>query len=91
MTKKRKKYIILLVGILLFSCEDYLDKAPEAGLTTEEVFSKYENFRSFFDAVYTGTSNDDPSQGPNKWYNYNITTSYNLYLTQSDLRSNGRR
>lgn len=84
---KRKKYIILLVGILLFSCEDYLDKAPEAGLTTEEVFSKYENFRSFFDAVYTGTSNDDPSQGPNNWYNYNITTSYNLYLTQSDLRS----
>ena len=84
---KRNIYMILFVGMLFLSCEDYLDKAPESGLTTEEVFSKYENFRSFFDAVYPGTSNDDPSQGPSKWFAYNITTSYNLYLTQSDLRT----
>lgn len=81
-------YIILILslGVLTCSClDDYLDRAPESGLTTEEVFSKYENFRLFFDAVYNGTGKDDPSQ-PNNWYNFNIRTSYNLYLTSSDLR-----
>jgi hypothetical protein len=89
MTMKNYTYIILIlsVGILTCSClDDYLDRAPESGLTTEEVFSKYENFQLFFDAVYNGTGKDDPSQ-PNNWYEFNIKTSYNLYLTKSDLRS----
>jgi hypothetical protein len=49
-----KKFIILLLftGLGLFiapSClEDYLDKAPESGLTEEEIFTKYENFKNFF-------------------------------------------
>jgi len=51
-----KKYyliIILFVSFTFVSClDDYLDKAPESGLVTEDVFSKYENFKLFFDAVY---------------------------------------
>lgn len=82
---KRNIYMILFVGMLFFSCVDYLDRSPESGLTTEEVFSKYENFRSFFDAVYTGTGNHDPSQGTSKWFDYNIKTTYNLYLTSTAL------
>ncbi|MDR2473344.1 MAG: RagB/SusD family nutrient uptake outer membrane protein [Tannerella sp.] len=82
-----KKYIPCFA--LIFCCtsclEEYLDKTPEAGLSTEEVFSKYENFKLFFDAVYDGTSQDDPSQ-PTTWYDFNIKTSYSLYLTNSDLR-----
>ena len=57
----KKNFIILLgigLGIIfLTSCKDYLDKSPEAGLTEEEVFSKYENFKSFFDYIY-----GDPKQ-----------------------------
>lgn len=82
---KRIIYIILFSGILCLSCEDFLDRAPESGLTTEKVFSKYENFRLFFDAVYNGTSKDDPTN--ESWYEYNIKTSYSLYLTVSDFRS----
>jgi starch-binding outer membrane protein, SusD/RagB family len=55
-----KRYILLLAitGMSLFltnSClEDYLDKAPESGLTEAMVFSKYASFKSFFDGVYDG-------------------------------------
>lgn len=51
---------MLVMGISMLmatSCsflEDYLEKAPESGLTDEIVFSKYQNFRLFFDAVYDG-------------------------------------
>jgi hypothetical protein len=87
--RKIYSYIIILLffGVFSQSClEDYLDRAPESGLTTEEVFSKYENFVKFFDAVYEGTATDDPSQ-PTTWHPFNLKTSYNLYLTQSDFRS----
>ena len=39
------------------SClNEYLDKAPDSDLTEEEVFSKYENFKSFLYAVYDGSN-----------------------------------
>ena len=39
------------------SClNEYLDKAPDAGLTEEEVFSKYDNFQDFFYSVYYGAN-----------------------------------
>jgi hypothetical protein len=51
-----KKFIFLCIVLCTFiitSClEDYLDKAPESGLTKEDVFSKYDNFKSYFDDVY---------------------------------------
>lgn len=37
------------------SC-DYLDKAPDSGLSEEEVFSKYANFKSFLYTVYDGAN-----------------------------------
>jgi hypothetical protein len=84
---KHIHYILLALSCALcLSCESFLDKSPEAGMTTETVFSKYENFRSFFDAVYGGTSKDDPT-APSTWYEFNIKTAYNLYLTQSAFRS----
>lgn len=71
-----KKYIILLIvfgicGVFFTSClEDYLDKSPESGLTSEEVFSKYSNFKLFFDAVYEGYKGNIPC---------NIKCGYPLY------------
>ncbi|MCJ7447656.1 MAG: RagB/SusD family nutrient uptake outer membrane protein [Bacteroidales bacterium] len=55
-----KKHFILLIILgmsLAFttSClKEYLDKAPESGLTDEIVFTKYANYKLFFDAVYDG-------------------------------------
>lgn len=33
----------------------YLDRSPDSGLSEEKVFSKYQNFKSFFYAAYNGT------------------------------------
>jgi hypothetical protein len=58
-----KKHLILvsvlsMSMILITSCKkflnDYLDKAPESGLTEDVVFTKYANFKLFFDALYSG-------------------------------------
>lgn len=80
--KKYNFVFILLVMFLTVSCLDYLDQAPEAGLTQDEVFSKYDNFRLFFDAVYDGTSYDPQA----RLADFNIKTSYSLYFSRSDLR-----
>lgn len=55
----KKQIILLLITgmslVLTTSClKEYLDKAPESGLTDEIVFTKYANFKSFFDANYNG-------------------------------------
>ena len=65
----------LLVGTMALltaagttSClEEYLDKAPDAGLDEKEVFSKYANFKSYFYAVYNGA-------------NFNIKAHYPLWF-----------
>ena len=76
-----KKYItkFLCVGLCMLSLtsclEEYLDKAPEAGLTAQDVYSKYVNFKQYFDGVYNGKK---------KWsgasYEFNIKTGYPLYF-----------
>jgi hypothetical protein len=45
--------VTLCLGILLFtSCEEYLEKTPEATVTDEDVFSTYESFQGFLDVNY---------------------------------------
>ena len=69
--------------ILSTSClKQYLDKAPESGLTEDIVFTKYANFKLFFDAVYDGR----------KWYNngwagtWNYKTTLPLYMDTWDQK-----
>jgi hypothetical protein len=55
----KKHFIPLLIAgmslVFTTSClKQYLDKAPESGLTEDIVFTKYANFKSFFDAIYDG-------------------------------------
>ncbi len=52
---KRNYISILFAGFLwmLSSCSDYLDKVPSSGLTDKDVFTNYQNVRSYFDVVYT--------------------------------------
>jgi hypothetical protein len=72
---KKQINIFLMIGVcavLSTSCfKSYLDKAPESGLALTDVFSKYSNFKSFFDAVYTGDGN------------YNLRSAYPFYFDSS--------
>jgi len=82
-----KKYIIifLFTGLSLVlptSClKEYLDKAPESGLTEQQVFGKYDNFKLFFDAVYEGRK-----YFAGGWYDFNIKTGYPLYFDAWDQK-----
>lgn len=56
-----KKLFFLIIAASLFvlqGCEDYLDKTPESeGLTGEDVFTNYLNFRQFNDGIYDDMHN----------------------------------
>lgn len=84
-----KKIIIILFLVLstfvLNSClEDYLDKAPEAGLSEEQVFTNYRNFRDYFDAVYEGEYDFEGVLGGQLagWFDYNLKTTFYGYFVQ---------
>lgn len=48
-----KLKILVVLGLLLsFSCEDYLDQAPEATLDEEAVFSTFKNAQGFVEEMY---------------------------------------
>jgi hypothetical protein len=82
-----KKYFVLLLiaglsMVLSTSClKEYLDKAPEQGLGDEQVFSKYENFKLFFDAVYEGQTYFSGG-----WRDYNIKLASPYYFGQWDQK-----
>ncbi len=58
-TQVMKKFVLLsILSISLFGCEKYLDKAPEStGMTAEDVFTNYLNFRKFEDRMYKDMNN----------------------------------
>lgn len=77
-----KKYIIsfLFIGLLTISfssCEKYLDKAPESAFTEQDVFSKLENFKKFFDSVYNGVVDG---------CEYNIKLGFSLWFSMWDRK-----
>lgn len=79
-----KKRIILILcigmcGLFSPSClKSYLDKAPNSGLTNQDVFTKYQNFKKYFECVYTASS------GTNS--NYNIQNGFSLYFNEWDQK-----
>ena len=46
---------------------EYLDRAPDAGLTETEVFTKYANFKSYFYSVYNGSNFNIRCHYPLHW------------------------
>lgn len=82
----KKLFILLIIAglgaAILHSCtDDYLDRAPESGLSEEEVFTKFENFRSFFYAVYDGRKYYDGG-----WREYNLRLGSPLYFSFWDQK-----
>jgi hypothetical protein len=82
-----KKYFILIVCIILFpvlfsSClESYLDKSPESGLTSDDVFKNLDNFKKFFYDVYEGRQLDGTT-----WRDWNIKCGMPFYFDQWDQK-----
>jgi len=46
------KSLFVLLLLFLFSCEDYLDKAPESTLTVNEVFKDFDHAQGFIEEMY---------------------------------------
>ena len=77
-----KKYFISFVFIGLCavfssSCKKYLDKAPESAFTDQDVYSKYDNFMSFFDGIYNGSKDG---------CDYNLKLGYSLWFSMWDRK-----
>ena len=49
---KKYRFILLIFSVLLMSCEDYLDKAPELGLSDEDVFNNFSTVQGYLDVSY---------------------------------------
>ncbi|KXX69105.1 RagB/SusD family nutrient uptake outer membrane protein [Flammeovirga sp. SJP92] len=47
-----KRIIIFLLAIGFLSCERFLDRSPDQGVTESEVFTNYESYRAFNDKLY---------------------------------------
>ncbi len=43
---------LFAIGILMMSCEDYLDKSPEAIISDKEVFGTFKSFQGFTEEMY---------------------------------------
>ena len=52
MKKYKLKLIIILGLVFSFSCEEYLDVAPQVDLDREEVFSTFNNAQGFIEEMY---------------------------------------
>ena len=67
---KIKYLCILILGLLLTSCEDFLDKAPEINITEDDVFNKFFTFQGFVEDMYQCIV--DPAQGSGSDMNWNF-------------------
>lgn len=82
--------LLIVTGVVFMtSCEDYLDKAPESGLSDEDVFSKYENFMKYFDGIYTGQTQlpQRPTTPALAWWDLNIKNAHPLYYCVRDQKT----
>ena len=68
MKKIFKLFILTLTMLSGTGClNEYLDKAPDAGLSETEVFSKYANFKNYFYSVYGGSNFNIRCHYPLHW------------------------
>lgn len=86
--KKTRYYIqtgILSVLLLFMSagCEDYLDKAPEADISENDVFGNFKSFQGFVEVMYNCIMDPDKGGAWNKYLFADETL--NNYPYQFDL------
>lgn len=76
---KRLTYYItvLLLGFYFTSCEDYLDKSPDDGLSEEDIYKDYDSLRGFMDRIF--------KDGSILIYNYGINEYENVTINIGNL------
>ena len=82
----RKILYIIIVTVFAagFPSCSYLDISPDLGLSEEDVFSKYREFKSFLDAAYDGTGKQ--ASASDKGYQNLRYGSFPLQLDANDYR-----
>ncbi len=90
MNKYKSIFLIFVFSILIFSSclNEYLDMSPESGLTENEVFSKYENAKKFFDFVYADSESASINTAFKLHWSYN-TQKFSLEAL-TDMTDAGR-
>ena len=43
---------IILLGLFVGSCEDYLDRSPDDGLSEDDVYKDYSSLLGFMDRIF---------------------------------------
>lgn len=81
--KKMNQYIrilaVLILGLTAGSCEDYLDKAPEADITEKDAFGNFISFQGFVEEMYNCIMDPDKGGAWNKYLFADETLGYTPY------------
>jgi starch-binding outer membrane protein, SusD/RagB family len=69
--RKYFRFVAALVAVLIISvsCEDYLDRSPEADVTDKDAFGNFVSFQGFVEEMYNCIM--DPDKG-GAWNNYSF-------------------
>lgn len=51
-TIKWNSFLFMMLGLLLVSCEDYLDKEPSSTVSGEDAFKNFKNFQGYIEEIY---------------------------------------
>ena len=55
--------LALALTTSLSSCEDYLDKSPEATVSSEDAFKTFKNFQGFIEEIYNCVPDKEKCNG----------------------------
>ncbi|MGV8136635.1 MAG: RagB/SusD family nutrient uptake outer membrane protein [Mangrovibacterium sp.] len=63
----------VMMGLLLASCEDYLDKSPESNITEKDVFGNFVSFQGFVEEMHNCIVDYHKRLGGNLYQNFNCS------------------
>ena len=59
--------LLTFAGLVVSSCEDYLDKAPASDITEEDVTHDFTSFQGFIEQCYNCIADPDKTSSPNNY------------------------
>ena len=59
--------LLTFAGLVISSCEDYLDKAPASDITEEDVIHDFTSFQGFIEQCYNCIADPDKTSSPNNY------------------------
>lgn len=71
--------VLLTLGFTAGSCEDYLDKAPEADITEKDAYGNFASFQGFVEEMYNCIMDPDKGGAWNKYLFADETLGYTPY------------